>query len=491
MKKHMKSLLSLILAVILSFSCIVSAGAVSTAVSSADLVSTYGKGYVKNYLASLTIQIADTYYYGVTDEDLLYAALCSTIDTGYFDFDTALAEMMTLLNDGYSEFYTSERFESAYTNIVGEYYGIGVQIMLSGEHVVVAGVFPDSPAEKAGMKPYDTIVSVDGTDISGLSVSDVANLIKREKGAKVEIGIVRQGQPMTLECFCDEVDQNPFTYEILEDGKIGYIYLSTFSLNLEEFLTPILKEFEEKGITDVILDIRNNGGGELNAAISLAKYFIPSGTIAKLKYKNPEYNSDLVVENELTENPYNMVLLVNGNSASASELFAGAFKDRNAGTVIGTKTYGKGSMQYMYRLLTGVGIKYTVAEFHSPNDDRIHTVGITPHYVVNNSVRHVTEESLTPLDFYKRDDTSEGKHILAIEERLHVLGCLDEEPDEIFDETTEEALMYFQMAKNLEITGSPDVYTLVALNDVVYDFDIENDDQLEAAKKFLLTGSVE
>ncbi len=490
MKKQFRPLLSLILAIILSLSCIVSVSAANTIVPSSELVSTYGKEYVKNYMANLTIQIADTYYYGITDEDLLYSALCSTIDNGYFDFDAAVENMMKLLNDDYTAFYTPERFESMYTEITGEYYGIGVQIMLSGDHVVVAGVFPDSPAEKAGIQLYDTIVSVDGTDISGMSVSDVAALIKREKGKKVTIGIIRKGESMSVDCFCDEVDQNPLSYEIIEDGKIGYIYLSTFSLNLEEFLVPILKEFETKGITNIILDIRNNGGGELNAAIALAEYFVPAGVIAKMKYKNSAYNYDLTVENTMTKSPYNMVLLVNGNSASASELFAGAVKDRGAGTIIGTKTYGKGSMQSVYRLITGSGIKYTIAEFHSPNDDRIHTVGITPHYIIENSKTLVTEDSLTPINFNKINNTESGEHILAIEERLYVLGCFDEEPDQVFDENTTEAIMYFQMAKNLEITGVPDAYTLVALNDIIYDFYIENDDQLEAAKSFLLTGSV-
>ncbi|MBQ8002674.1 MAG: S41 family peptidase [Clostridia bacterium] len=489
MKKTFKTLLSLLMAIILSFSCAVYVVA-EEADDKVDVVKIYGPDRIKAYLASLTIQIADTYYYGVSDEDLLYRALCSTIDLGKFDLDTAVSYMMRLLKDGYSEFYTPERFESLYNDISGEYYGIGVQIMLSGDHVVVAGVFPDSPAEKAGIKLYDTIVSVDGVDIAGMSTADVAALIKREKQAKVTIGIVRNGTPMFIDCFCDEVDQNPISYEIMEDGKIGYIYLSTFSLNMDEFLVPVLEEFKQKGIDDIILDIRNNGGGELNAAIALANHFIPDGVIAKLKYRNPENNTDLVITNGVEKSPYNMVLLVNGGSASASELFTGAVKDRDAGTVIGTKTYGKGSMQSIFRLITGSAVKYTVAEFHTPNDARIHTVGITPDYVVENSYQHITEESLTPLDLDEHGNTSSGKHVLAIEERLFALGCFEGVPDEVFDEETSEALRYFQMMRNLEITGQPDMFTLVSLVNIIYDFKIENDDQLEAAKKFLLTGSI-
>lgn len=484
--KNFKSVLSFVLAFILAFSCFVSA----YAEEGEGELSAYEKAILKNSIANICIQMADTYYYGVTDEDLLYRALCSTIDHGSFDFDIAVERMVGLLNDGYSEYYTPERFESFYTDISGEFYGIGVTITLSGDHVVVASIFPDSPAEKAGLQPYDTIVSVDGQDITGFSVADVASLIKREKGARVTLGIIRDGNLISVDCFCDEVAQNPISYEIMEDGKIGYIYLSTFSLNLDEFIVPVLKEFEEKGITNIILDIRNNGGGELNAAIDLAKHFIPNGTIAKLKYKDPANNADIIVENDLTKSPYNMVLLVNENSASASELFAGAVKDRGAGTIIGTNTYGKGSMQTVYRLATGSGVKYTIAEFHSPNDTRIHTVGVLPDYVVENSSYTVTEEDFEPMVFNNITDKNNEKLVLAVEQRLEAMGYFADEPDTVFDDKTREAVRQFQLMRSLDITGELDVYTLVAINDIVYEYTYVNDDQIEAAKNYLLTGKI-
>lgn len=479
------------MAIVMVFSAFVTVGAEEGAIIEKESkISPSEASKLKKTIANITIQMANNYYYGVADEDLLYRALCSAIDNGGFDLDLAVASMVKLLDDGYSEYYTPERFQSFYTNISGEFYGIGVTITLSGEHVVVAGVFPDSPAEKSGIRTYDTIVSIDGKDVKGLSVSDVASLIQREKGARVDIGIIRDGEAITVNCFCDEVNQNPISYEIMEDGKIGYIYLSTFSLNMDEFIVPILQEFEEKGITNIILDIRNNGGGELNAAIDLAKHFIPEGTIAKLKYKNPENNEDIVIENNMKKTPYNMVLLVNENSASASELFAGAFKDRGAGTIIGTNTYGKGSMQTVYRLSTGSGLKYTIAEFHSPNDNRIHTVGIMPDYVVENSTHEVTEDDLEPLVFNAVTE-NEGKTILAVEQRLDALGYFTKEPDEVFDDDTRDAVKQFQMVRNLEITGELDMYTLVAINDIVYEYTYVNDDQLEAAKSYLLTGKVQ
>lgn len=483
----LKMLLSLVLAMIMAFSCFVSVNAEDA--ESEAKITPYEAARLKNSIANITIQMASTYYYGVADEDLLYRALCSTIDHGSFDMDVAVSSMIKLMNDGYSEYYTPERFQSFYTDISGEFYGIGVTITLSGDHVVVASVFPDSPAEKSGIKPYDTIVSIDGTDIKGMSVNDVAALIKREKGARVMVGVIRNGEAMIIDCFCDEVSQNPISYQILEDGKIGYIYLSTFSLNLDEFMTPILKEFEEKGITDIILDIRNNGGGELNAAIDLAKHFVPEGTIAKLKYKDPNNNEDLIVENGMKKSPYNMVLLVNENSASASELFAGAVKDRDAGTIIGTNTYGKGSMQTVYRLATGSGVKYTIAEFHSPNDTRIHTVGVQPHFVVENSTKQITEEDFEPLVFNGTDEIL-GQTVLAVEQRLDALGYFSQEPDEVFDDETKEAVKQFQMVRSLDITGELDMYTLVAINDIIYEYTYVNDDQLEAAKSYLLTGKI-
>ncbi|MGM9552266.1 MAG: S41 family peptidase, partial [Clostridia bacterium] len=483
--KNNKKILSFLLALTVFFSCfttVLAEEAVTVENGEADsAISAYDAAILKNNIAALTIRLAETYYYGVTDEDLLYRALCSAIDNGSFDYDLAVENMMDLLKDKYSEFYSAERYQSLYTDVTGEFYGIGVTITLSGDNVVVMGVFPNSPAEKSGIQTYDTILAVDGNKIQGMSVADVARLIKREKGNKVTLEIKRGVQTIYIDCYCDEVDQNPTTYEILEDGKIGYIYISDFTVNLDSFITPILAEFEEKGIKDIILDIRNNGGGELNAAISLANHFIPEGVISKVKYKDPENNQDITITNGLKEAPYNLVLLVNEYSASASELFTGAVKDRNAGVVIGTKTYGKGSMQSMQRLHTGAGIKYTVAEFHSPNDNRIHQVGITPDYTVENTSYTVDESKFHPMNLEKSLDITEGVHILAIEERLHALGCMESEPDEIFDDETREALRYIQLRKELDITGEPDLYTLVALNDIVYDFDITNDDQLSAA----------
>lgn len=485
MKKNLKAVLSLLLVMILFVSSVVGVAA------EGEDTAEFSKLQLKYAIANIAGKIATNYYYGVEDEDLLYRALCSTIDNGSFDFDKAVEEMIDFLDDKYSEFYSADRFEQVYTDISGEFYGIGVSITLSGDHVVVAGVFPNSPAESAGILPYDLIVSVDGTDISGMSTSDVANLIKREKGSRVTIGVMRNGVYMSVNCYCDEVNQNPVSYEILEDGKIGYIYISTFTMNLDEFITPILEEFEEKGIKDIILDIRNNGGGELNAAMALAKHFVPDGTIAKLKYKNSEYNQDLTVENEYTTAPYNMVLLVNEYSASASELFTGAVKDRDAGTVIGNKTYGKGSMQTVQSLMTGSAVKFTIAEFHTPDDDRIHTVGITPDYVVKNSSYKVNEEEFSKALFSDLGSTQEGEHILAAEQRLEALGIFGEEPDNVYTEATSDAIMYFQMIKGLEITGVVDMYTAVALNDVEYDFEIVNDDQLEAAIEYLKTGNID
>lgn len=491
MKFNKKAVFAFLIAVILVISSFGNVLAQEETAPQEETKPEFSPVQLKYAIARVASQIASNYYYGVEDADLLYRALCSAIDNGSFDFDMAVERMMKALADEYSEFYPAERFEQVITDISGEFFGIGVSITLSDEHVVVVSVFPGSPAEKTGILPYDLIVSVDGQSIKGMSTAEVAALIKREKNSKVDLGIVRNGVPMTINCYCDEVDQNPVSYEIMEDGKIGYIYISNFTLNLDEFIVPILNEFNEKGIKDIILDIRNNGGGELNAAVSLANHFIPEGTIAKFKYKNPEYNQDLTVTNGLKENPYNMVLLVNENSASASELFAGAVKDRDAGAVIGTLTYGKGSMQTISSLMTGSAIKFTVAEFHSPNDTRIHEVGITPEYHVKNRSYPVPEEEFSKAIFNNMGSLEDGEHILAIEQRLEVLGCFDGEPDMVYDEDTKEAIMYFQMLKGLEITGVADVYTAVALNDVEYDFEIVVDDQIEAAKQFLLTGNID
>ena len=270
MKFNKKAVFAFLIAVILVISSFGNVLAQEETAPQEETKSEFSPVQLKYAIARVASQIASNYYYGVEDADLLYRALCSAIDNGSFDFDMAVERMMKALADEYSEFYPAERFEQVITDISGEFFGIGVSITLSDEHVVVVSVFPGSPAEKTGILPYDLIVSVDGQSIKGMSTAEVAALIKREKNSKVDLGIVRNGVPMTINCYCDEVDQNPVSYEIMEDGKIGYIYISNFTLNLDEFIVPILNEFNEKGIKD-IQQIMGIDDKEMESLIAAAK----------------------------------------------------------------------------------------------------------------------------------------------------------------------------------------------------------------------------
>lgn len=204
----------------------------------------------------------------------------------------------------------------------GTYEGIGVMIERSGDYIIISKVFPGSSAEKAGLLQGDRIVMVDENDITGFTTEETANLIKGKVGTKVVLGIFRNRNPeiMNIEVERMQIRVNPVTYEI-KDG-IGYIKLELFNSNSNEYITSALKEMDVKGIKKIILDLRDNPGGLVDQCIDIARKFVPKGLITKLVFKSEDM-PDQEYYSFLTELKYDLVILVNGMSSSASEILAG------------------------------------------------------------------------------------------------------------------------------------------------------------------------
>lgn len=296
--------------------------------------------------------------------------------------------------DPYSDYYTEEEAADIYAGLFGTFSGIGVTIEKEDAYVNIVGVMKGQPAEKAGLKVGDKILSVDGKEVKDMDLNQVSKLIKGPKDTKVTLGVKRGEKLLTIEVVRQQIKVNPVSYKIL-DGNIGYIELLEFNSNGYVEIKKALEDFNSKNVKKVIFDIRDNPGGQLNQAIAISKLFVPKGEVVHVREKNKA----LVTHMSTLEKPkYDLVVLVNENSASAAEIFAGAVKDRGAGTLVGKKTFGKALVQSFIPTRQGGVLKLTIGEYLTPNKTSINEVGIEPDIEVENTnIDHQMEKAIEIL----------------------------------------------------------------------------------------------
>ena len=315
----------------------------------------------------------------------------AAIDNYYFYEDDVSSQdlqdgiykgMVEALGDPYSEYYTKEELEEALNSNKGISYGIGAYISLDKQAnmAIISGVMDGSPAQEAGLREGDLINEVDGESTRNLSLTQVVNLVKGREGTTVHLTIYREGEADFLEFDVIRgklIETTTVASGILEDtDHIGYLRIQEFDDVTVDQYTEAMAVLREDGMKGLILDLRSNPGGDVNAVVEIARKILPQGLIVYTedKYGNrKEYACD--GEHEL-EVP--LVVLVNQYSASASELLAGAIQDYNKGTVIGTTTYGKGIVQQIHSLDDGTALKLTVSAYYTPAGRNIHGVGIEP-----------------------------------------------------------------------------------------------------------------
>lgn len=301
------------------------------------------------------------------------------------DIDTEEVEnylykgMIAGLDDAYGAYYTKEEYQSMKDSTNGSYYGIGVEMtqnMTTGI-ITITRVFDDSPAEEAGLLPGDVLYKVSDTEVTGEDLTKVVSMVKGADGTTVAIEIAREGESdyLTFEVERRMIELVTVTHKML-DGNIGYIAISSFDdVTVNQFMEA-LDDLENQGETALIIDLRNNGGGLVSTACSILDRLLPEGLIV---YTEDKYGN----REEMTSDAENyfdkpLAVLVNGNSASASEIFAGAIKDYGTGTLVGTQTFGKGIVQKIYPLSDGTAVKLTVSKYYTPKGNNIHEIGITP-----------------------------------------------------------------------------------------------------------------
>ena len=355
----------------------------------------------------------------VIDEDVLEKAdaIKAIIDTYYLEeVDTKKLEegvykgLVDGLEDPYSVYYTQEEYKEMIDSAEGVYYGIGAYLQQDVETMYVRVVRPikGSPAEKVGLLADDIIVSVDGEDIMGQDLNLVVSKIRGEVGTTVKIGVAREGEDdyLYFDITRAEVESETVTYEMLED-EIGYIMLSEFDDVSTKQFTEAMEDLKSQGMKALIFDLRDNGGGNVDTSIEIADYILPEGLVMYMEDKSgnrEEFNSDA---SHHWDRP--IVVLANGNSASASEILIGALKDYDRCTLVGTQTFGKGIVQQILPLGDGSGIKVTTAKYYSPDGVCIHGEGFEPDVEVELDVDKYLDEDI---------DTQLEKAIEVIKEKM-------------------------------------------------------------------------
>ncbi len=321
------------------------------------------------FLGNLLKLIKANYAYEVTEKQLIEGAMKGL----FYNLDD------------YSNYYTEEEFKELNEIVSGDFGGIGIHIIEKNGNIEVVTPIKDTPGFKAGIQPGDIIVSVDDADIKGITSKKATELMRGEPGTKVKLGIVREGEPkvLYLDIVRELITINPIEYEILKDN-IGYIKITEFNNHTLENVLKAMGHFNINKVDKIIFDVRNNPGGSLSEVINVLRFLVPRGPIVHVKYSDGEIETHYSYNDEVN---FKLAVLVNKGSASASEIFAGAIQDTKVGTIIGTTTFGKGTVQTIVPLVNGGGIKLTIAEYLTANQNPVNKIGIKPDIVVENTTK--------------------------------------------------------------------------------------------------------
>ena len=311
----------------------------------------------------------------------------------------ALKGMLESLDDPHSVYFTSEELRSFQEDIKGKYVGVGMVIQKKvGESLTVVSPIEDGPAYKAGIKPKDQIVEIDGESTYNLTSEEASKRLKGKANTSVKVKVYREANKLTkvFELKRETIELKYVKSKMLEGG-IGYLRLTQFGDNVYPDMKKALEGLQAKGMKALILDLRSNPGGELGQSIKIASMFIEKGKIVSTKQKKGE-ETVYSREGKYFGN-FPMVVLINGGSASASEIVSGALKDYKRATLIGEKTFGKGSVQTLLPLPDGDGIKITIAKYYTPNGISIDGTGIEPDKKVEDKDYYlISDGTITNID---------------------------------------------------------------------------------------------
>lgn len=431
----------------------------------ADNVGTGSKEGIKKIETAMQL-VKNNYVEGVDQQKLV---------------DGAIDGMMNALGDPFSSYMGPETAQQFSEQIEGSFTGIGAEVSMENGNVVVVSPIKGSPAERAGIKPKDILLSVNGESFEGLSLNEAVAKIRGPKGTKANIKVKRAGSTNTLEYTIVRDDIALETvYARMEEGKVGVIEITEFSMNTAERFKQELANLEKQGMKGLVIDVRNNPGGVLQIVIEMAEHFVPKGkSIVQVEDKNKQREKTV---SKGVGKTYPIAVITNKGSASASEILAGALQESADAKLIGEATYGKGTVQTSFSREMGDGslLKVTIAKWLTPNGEWIHKKGIEPDVAVSQpgyfSVAPINKEKTYKYDML-------GEDIKSAQTMLQGLGYDPGRTDGYFSKATETALKKFQTDKKLQATGVLDEKTAEALEAALIEQirDPKHDNQMNRA----------
>lgn len=334
---------------------------------------------------------------------------------------TALRDALQQLDDPYTRFMDPEQYEQLTNQTSGELSGVGIRLQLdeaSGGLYVIEPL-PNSPAAVAGLKTGDRILEIDGQSTEGMTVQDASALIRGEIGSRVTLRIERDGQnPFSLPITRDRIELPSVTYSSRLEGRtrVGYIRLTDFSGHAAEQMQQAIEALKREGVEGFVLDLRGNPGGLLQASIDISRMWLGNGSIVRTVDRNGNSIETTANNSALTDLP--LAVLVDGNSASSSEILTGALKDNQRATIVGSQTFGKALVQSVHALSDGSGLAVTIAHYYTPNGTDISHLGITPNLQVDVTNTQRQRLSTTPNLVATREDPQYVRAIEALQDSI-------------------------------------------------------------------------
>lgn len=432
----------------------------------------------------------------LTDKDLeKVATTYELIRTKYLEevghdqiVDGAINGMLASLNDPYSVYMTAAEAKQFDESISSSFEGIGAEVSMQNGRVTIVSPIKESPAEQAGLRAQDVILSVDGESLEGLTLNEAVAKIRGPKGSEVKLEIIRGGssEPMVFTITRDTIPLETVYGEMLE-GDIGKIEITQFSYETNKRFAEELQLLESQGMKGLIIDVRNNPGGLLDRVVDIVQPFIEKGQPIVQTEDRSGNKEPLVSRNDNGVKDYPIAVLINEGSASASEILAGALKESGNGYLIGATTFGKGSVQVMFEeeLGDGSNIKLTTFKWLTPNGNWINETGVEPDLPVQQPeffmVKPMDKEAVLTYDMA-------GEEVRSLQTMLEALGYPVDRTDGYFSSETLEVVNQFQRDHNLPVSNEVEEQMMISLEAKIVEAirDPANDQQLEKAIEYLL-----
>lgn len=423
------------------------------------------KEFEKLYSAFDTIK--ENYYKEVDEDKLINGAINGMIES---------------LDDPYSDYMNEEEAASFHQSISSSFEGIGAEIQERDGYIVIVSPLKGSPAEKAGIRPEDKVLSVDGKSIQGMSSTEAVMLIRGEKGTKVKLQIERPGveEPLEVTIVRDTIPLETVYGEMI-DENIAKVQITSFSENTSKELVSTLNDLQKQGMKGLVLDLRQNPGGLLDQAINISSLFVPDGEIL-FKVEDREGNIEEMKSSNSNSSNIPLVVVIDKGSASASEILAAAVSESANVPLVGEKSFGKGTVQRASDFSDGSNMKFTTEKWLTPKENWIHEKGIKPDYEVA-LPEYSTLSIVNPEEEFKLSSSS--TQIKSAQSMLKALGYDPGREDGYFDEKTELAVKEFQKAKQLEPNGILTGETTLKLMEDLRELIQKNDTQIQKAVELL------